>query len=152
MGNSKQHEILIRYINNSLEKISKTFAAHYTSNYNLTTRQMSTLWYLKYSGQMTMSEYANKMQMSRQQATQLIQNLVNDGYVERKYDQNNRRVIYIIISSKGVNVINDIENKYTEQVFSQVKNLTPEQQKRFIEAMQDMNELLELMDFYPKQK
>ena len=60
MGNSKQHEILIRYIDNSLEKISKTFAAHYKSNYNLTTRQMSTLWYLKYSGQMTMSEYANK--------------------------------------------------------------------------------------------
>lgn len=149
LNEHQMRSILIRYVSNSLEGISKTFAAYYKSDFDLTTNQMSTIWYLKYCGMMTMGEYAQKMQMSRQQATQLINHLVDNDYVKRQYCKENRRVIYILISDKGERVIDEIESKYSRHAFEEIQKLNESQQQRFIEAMEVMNELLPQVDFGP---
>lgn len=145
----QMRDVLIRYVSNSLEGISKTFAAYYKSDHDLTTNQMSTIWYLKYCGMMTMGDYAHKMQMSRQQATQLINHLVETGYVKRQYCKENRRIIYILVSEKGEKVIDEIESKYSRHAYEEIQKLNESQQRRFFEAMEVMNELLPRVDFGP---
>mgnify|MGYP003286364485 CR=1 FL=1 len=150
LNEQQMRAILMRYVSNSLEGINKTFAAYYKSDYDLTTNQMSTIWYLKYCGMMTMGEFANKMQMSRQQATQLINHLVETDYVKRQYSKENRRIIYIKVAEKGERVIDEIESKYSKHAFEEIQRLSIEDQARFVEAMEVLSELLPQVDFGPK--
>ena len=143
-------DVIHHYLTNSLEKISKTFAAQFREGYGLTTKQLSTLWYLNYYGAMTMSEYADKMFISRQQATQMINIMVEKGMIVREHSETNRREIYIRLTEKGTGIVNEVSQRYNDRIYQEVNKLTEEQQIRFARAMNDMNELLDLMDFYPK--
>ena len=148
---SKQN-VFIQYVNNSLERISKTFAAYYKDDYELTTKQMSTLWYLKYEGMMTMSQFADKMQMSRQQASQLIAHLVDKGYVQRKYSKMNRRITNIVISDEGNTIVEAVQERFCVHAMQEINGLSKPDQERFLSALMVMNELLPQLDFGPDKK
>lgn len=71
-------------------------------------------------------------------------------YVKRQYCKENRRIIYILVSEKGERVIEEIESKYSKHAFEEIQKFTPEQQLRFVEAMEVISELLPQVDFGPK--
>ena len=47
LNEQQMRDVLMRYVSSSLEGINKTFADYYKFDYDLTTNQMSTIWYLK---------------------------------------------------------------------------------------------------------
>lgn len=67
------------------------------------------------NGPMTMSQLCNKLNISKQRATTLIEKLYEHKFVERKTNEKDRRYIDIFVSQTGRNYIED--NIYNDKEF-----------------------------------
>lgn len=100
--------------------------------------QMSVLFMLREHGPIMGKDLATKMHISRSAVTQLVEGLVESGYVTRKEDAKDRRNIYLSVSKKGVTKIKALD-KRRKIIFNQlVTNLSDKQLKAAIEINQKM--------------
>jgi DNA-binding MarR family transcriptional regulator len=63
--------------------------------------QMEVLNMLSKSGQSKMTEIKNQLQLSMSAATQLVDRMVKNGWLERVNDLQDRRIIWVKMSKKG---------------------------------------------------
>ena len=63
---------------------------------------------------MTMSELVQRIHMSKQQMTKIVNRLVEHEFVSRVYDPQNRRVIKVQITEKALAYIKQFSTKNTE--------------------------------------
>ena len=63
---------------------------------------------------MTMSELGQRIHMSKQQMTKIVNRLVEHEFVSRVYDPQNRRVIKVQITEKALAYIKQFSTKNTE--------------------------------------
>lgn len=145
----EQSKLLLDYISLNLENVSKTFAAFYKAKYQLTPNQMSTIWYLRRFKSMNMSEFAEKMNMSKQQATQLIELMVKKGYVQRQYHPENRRGIWIENTNLAMEAIASCESDFVDNAFSQMEQLTSQEVNDLLESMQTLLKILPKINLGP---
>ena len=91
---------------------------------------------------MTMSQICNKLNISKQRATTLIEKLYEHNFVERKINERDRRYIDIFVSKIGRNYIE--ENIYNNKEFINTlkKELTKED---FIKLESSVDALLEVL-------
>lgn len=66
-----------------------------------------------------MSELSKSLKIALPTATQLVNSLENEGYVERRQDKNDRRAVRITLTDKG----NSIIKKASEDLFSSFEGL-----------------------------
>ena len=94
------------------------------------------------NGPMTMSQICNKLNISKQRATTLIEKLYEHNFVERKINERDRRYIDIFVSKIGRNYIE--ENIYNNKEFINTlkKELTKED---FIKLESSVDALLEVL-------
>ncbi len=92
---------------------------------------------LALKGPLPMTELANKMTISKQQLTPLIYKLIEAGWVVRKTDENDRRIVLIDVTEEGLKTYNDLK--------AEIKH-------KFIEKLSELpeNELEELDDMLQK--
>lgn len=133
---------IIEYINVNLERVSKTLATFFKKQHNLSQNQMSALWYLGQNGQMTMGQLTDKLSMSKQQGTQLVELLVQRGLLNREYPRENRRVIHVNLSDKGIEVIASIEQAYYENAMREISMLSENEQVALMDAIRTINHVL----------
>lgn len=133
---------IIEYINVNLERVSKTLATFFKKQHNLSQNQMSALWYLGKNGQMTMGQLTDKLSMSKQQGTQLVELLVQRGLLSREYPRENRRIIHVSLSETGESVISSIEQAYYENAMCQISKLSEEEQDALMDAIRTINQVL----------
>ncbi len=141
---------MIGYIELNLEKVSKPFALFFKNEFCLSHNQMSTLWYLQKDEKMTMGEFSNKMSMSKQQATKLIELLVSKELIQRSYDSKNRRVILISLTPLGYTIIEKVKVQFLNNAYGSYELLPIDDQERIINAISTINELLPKFDLNPK--
>ena len=141
---------MIGYIDLNLEKVSKPFASFFKNEFGLSHNQMSTLWYLQKDEKMTMGEFSNKMSMSKQQATKLIELLVSKELIKRSYDSKNRRVILISLAPLGYTLIEETKIQFLNNAYNSYELLPIKDQERIINAISTINELLPNFDLSPK--
>lgn len=70
--------------------------------FGVTMTQASVLMLLVHEGRKTMSEVAAALGVSKSAATQLLDSLIEKGFVERVQDDEDRRVAYVSVSRKGL--------------------------------------------------
>lgn len=145
-------KLVIDYIDLNLEQVSKTFAGFFKAEHGLSHNQMSVIWYLRKFGMMTMGECADKMLMSKQQFTQLVNTLVAKGMVKRLYTEENRRIINIILGEKGQEVILDVENRYVQSFLTQLERFTDAEQQDFLMATNIIIRLLPRLQLGPPER
>jgi DNA-binding MarR family transcriptional regulator len=63
--------------------------------------QMRILLMLTHNGMMQPSEIGVRMGISKPNVTSLIDKLIDQGYVQRRHDEKDRRVIHIVLTAKG---------------------------------------------------
>ncbi len=63
--------------------------------------QMRMLLMLTHSGMMQPSEIGIRMGISKPNVTSLIDKLIVQGYVQRRHDEKDRRVIHIVVTARG---------------------------------------------------
>jgi len=71
----------------------------------------------------TMTELSNEMLMSKQQMTPIIDKLVSEGFVQREYDNIDRRIIRISLTPSGLDILKTIKEKALAVLESKLKNL-----------------------------
>lgn len=77
-------------------------------------------------GPMKMSELSESLRLSKQQTTQIINKLYNVNFIERIYDENDRRIIRIQITNQAKEFLNNhpfdgtlIDNQIDQQLNDQ---------------------------------
>ncbi|WMT43245.1 MarR family transcriptional regulator [Paenibacillus sp. D2_2] len=106
---------LLKNMSNELNKVC-------TKEYNLSFSQYQILYTLKMRGALKVSELAEARSLTPPAVTGLIDKLDAGGYVKRERAEDDRRVVYTVITEKGYNIV----EKVTED------------QKELIQALFDM--------------
>lgn len=63
--------------------------------------QFYVMFTLKEKGNLAMTQLSNELLTSKQQMTPIIDKLIDFGFVERKHDEIDRRIVKITLSSSG---------------------------------------------------
>jgi len=75
--------------------------------------QFSILMQLHYKGPCGMSEISERFDVTAAAASQLVDKLVQAGYIERTEDPSDRRAKLLKLSTKGANLVDDgIQERY----------------------------------------
>jgi DNA-binding MarR family transcriptional regulator len=75
------------------------------SNFDITPPQFNALLILRNHGNLTIGELGEKMYLACSTATDLIDRMERNGLVERRRDQNDRRVIRLHVKEKGMEMV-----------------------------------------------
>jgi DNA-binding MarR family transcriptional regulator len=74
---------------------------------------------------MYMNELSKAMSLNTSTSTRMIDGLVKEGFVERGYDQSDRRLVTVGLTGKGKKVAKDIKafrDKYFDLINAKVKD------------------------------
>ena len=86
---------------------------HYVKSTGLSMPQFNILMHIHYKGACGLSEISDRFDISAAAASQLVDKLVNAGYLERTEDLHDRRAKQLTLSISGASLIKDgIEKRY----------------------------------------
>ena len=80
-------------------------------HFGVTMPQASVLMLLMHEGRKTMSELALTLGVSKSAATQLLESLIEQGFVERTQDNHDRRVAYVALSGRGLSHLKQVRRR-----------------------------------------
>ncbi len=84
--------------------------------YGLSRSQVHILYALHHGRELTVKDIASKMGITSSAATQIIEGMVMTGFVERKQDQKDRRIVHVAFSETGKKRFDIFKNEHTEQI------------------------------------
>lgn len=124
--------------------IEKTLKQSLKGNMSLETYYC--LYTLQQEGSMSMSTLSNRLKMPKQQATQLINQLVKHEFVHRITSEEDRRIINIQVSEKAIQYIHtDFFNNIDFEKQLQ-KKLTTQEIQSFEKAIDTLLKILPKLD------
>jgi len=86
---------------------------HFAKSTGLSMPQFSILMQLHYKGACGMSQISERFDVTAAAASQLVDKLVQAGYIERTEDPNDRRAKLLRLSEKGASLVDDgIQERY----------------------------------------
>lgn len=96
---------------------------------------------------MTMSEIGQRIHMSKQQMTKIINRLVEHDFVTRVYDPQNRRVIKVQITEKALAYIKHFSNKNTECFQPLLNSMDEKDLNDFKQAIDTLTRILSRLPY-----
>jgi len=115
---------------------------------NKTTLSPGTLFVLgvlKRNVVLSMSEIGNKLSMPKPHVTGLVDKLIAEGYVERLNDPNDRRIINIKITEKGIEDLVAIKKEISKNLRKKLLTLDEEKLETLSRATQQVKEIMILL-------
>ncbi|MCY6485285.1 MarR family transcriptional regulator [Clostridium aestuarii] len=91
-----------------------------------------------------MSEVANDLGITVGTLSTAINNLVKKGYVERKRDEKDRRVVKITLTKKGKLAYRVHEKFHSDMIKETIKGLSEEEEKVLAGALGKLNEFFKI--------
>lgn len=101
---------------------------------------------LRESGRVSMSALAEKLGVSNQQLTRIVNELVCGGYAERISDEANRRIVYIAATEKGLKLLSLHYRLACREIEQHLSSLTDEEADAFIYHLSALSELFKKME------
>jgi DNA-binding MarR family transcriptional regulator len=98
--------------------------------------------YLKKKEALSMSDLGKMLYISKPNVTTLINKLIAKGLVVRFSDKEDRRIILIRLSSKGIQFIEKNNKLYLEQVKKQLMSLSEKELEIFSVSLQNVKDIL----------
>ena len=93
-------------------------------------------------GDMTMSALAKALMMPKPQLTHLVDSLVRLEIIERRLNEADRRVITLILTEKGKNILKEMKHKMQNNTKQLLSCLTPAELKRMSSALDTLQDIL----------
>ncbi|MGH2522298.1 MAG: MarR family winged helix-turn-helix transcriptional regulator [Anaerolineales bacterium] len=112
----------------------------FCKNSRLTMPQISTLMRLSYHGPCGVSEVGSHLGVTNAAASQMVDKLVQQGYLERAEDPNDRRAKQLTLTPKGRALIQESLEARRRWLEKLITALTPERQKAIITALPYLTE------------
>jgi len=123
---------------------------HYAKSTGLSMPQFSILMQLQHRGACGMSEISERFDISAAAASQLVDKLVQGGYIVREEDPSDRRAKLLNLTSSGRDLIQQgIEERYRwmEQLAS---SLDAGEQSKVVEALTILTEAAKALEEKPE--
>lgn len=124
----------------SQEKLYKPFTDVFKDKLSL--MQFATMAILKRYGLLTMGELADKMNMPKQQMTQIVAKLVEYGFASRYRSDTDRRMIRISTTPQGDTYIEKEHHAYLMRAIEQINALGEDDARDMRQAIDTMNRIL----------
>src|SRR5579864_2961164 len=106
--------------------------------YQMPLAHMEALRFIEENKQVLMKDVADFLAITPPSATVLINNLVALGYVQRGEDKNDRRIIRLSLTKKGVNVLQKSIKERCVKFKKLLKNLNKKDQMQFLHILKIM--------------
>ncbi len=91
--------------------------------------------------QITMTQFAEIMGITKQQLTKLVNDLENQGYVNRLHNEENRRQVYIEITEQGTEVLEKMLGEIIHEIIKSLDVFDDEDKKKIVESSSTLLEL-----------
>lgn len=95
---------------------------------------------------MTMSKTAAIIGCSKEQATRLVAPLVETGLVERFHREENRKMVYIRLTEKGLDLMNEKKEKMEQRMKKNLGLLTQEEMNQFYHSAMEVARLIKILE------
>ena len=90
---------------------------------------------------MTVTELARMTNMSKPQMTAAIDKLVKLDVLERHPDENDRRVINMVLTEHGRTLLREVRRKIKQSIRKTLSSLTPEELAQMSDALKILREI-----------
>ncbi|PNV60543.1 MarR family transcriptional regulator [Clostridium sp. chh4-2] len=137
-------EMMLKLLPYWYYKIEKPFKMSLKDKMSLETYYC--LQILQQDGSMTMTDLAARLKISKQQATKIIDTLNQHHFIERKYNERDRRYIRICVSDSAIQYIEENIYKNTDFPLQLEEKIGKEDVKRLEDAMATLLEILPKLD------
>jgi DNA-binding MarR family transcriptional regulator len=140
-------------ISNSLRKWVETTThrtmrdqARYVKSLGFSMPQFFLLMRVYYKKQCGISHLSEHMDITAAAASQLVEKLVQAGYLERTEDPSDRRAKLLKLSPEGAKLVEEGMNQRHRWMEEVVRNLSSDEQKKIIEALEILNHAAQDVD------
>ncbi|NLC45279.1 MAG: MarR family transcriptional regulator [Clostridiales bacterium] len=123
-----------------IEKINKQLLKTYKED--LTSSEFYALLSVYYFGDMKMTAFADNLGIKKQQATRVINDLVKKGYIQRIYDESDRRVVLISLTPEAKMYLNGYTAKTIGMVNDSLEGFNKSEIEELQNAIKTINRLL----------
>ncbi len=112
----------------------------------LTRTQQIILLALSLNKTLTMSQLAEKINTSNEQATRAAAQLVEMDFVERKQDTKNRRIINISLTEKAMNFLENTKNNIMDELLKKFERISDDEMLSFRQAVSQIINVLKIIE------
>ena len=112
------------------------------AEHNMPMSHVQVLAMLGDAGAMSVTDISRHLGMAKPNITPLIDRLIREGYVERRRDTGDRRVVNVVICEKGRERLADIYRALCDNLFDWTRTLSQEDMTAFNEALETIVRLL----------
>jgi len=120
----------------------KQVLAESIHNTVLTPPQFGLLWCLNCAKKLTMTELAEKLDLSHGAATGLVDRLEKLDLIERQRSEDDRRVVSVVLSGQGLQLIERVNAKRHAILRNILKDLTPQERQTILKIDQILKDKL----------
>jgi DNA-binding MarR family transcriptional regulator len=111
-------------------------------DFGITTPQFAALLALRENPNITMGELCDKLFLACSTATDLVDRMEKNGFLERKRDSQDRRVIRLSISERGQQVISEVVAARRRYVSSILEKLDEEEISQLAQSLERLHSLM----------
>lgn len=104
--------------------------------------QIHVLMTLRDNKTVTMTMLANEIRISKQQLTRLVDNLVSQGSVQREFDNLDRRIIKISLTTAGLDILVNIDKTAQEVLTARLEAFDDKKLTELNDAVGRLSRLL----------
>ena len=122
----------------TISRLMKEHMAYDARFFHLTMLQLQTLVYVKQRPYCQMSEIANHFAIELPSATSLITTIKKAKLIERKTDPKDRRVVQIILTKAGDELLSDALKERKKKMTHMLQLLTTEEKKSLSSIIQKL--------------
>lgn len=122
------------------DKFFRTF--EHITRHCLSHAQFRAVSLLYRKGSLSMSEMAQEMKISKQQLTPLVYKLINHGFLIRKADENDRRVVRIEVTESGRSMYEELLPAIKIALMEKLKKLPGEELGELEQMLKRIQEIL----------
>ena len=120
--------------------------SHFAKSTGLSMSQFSILMQLHHKGPCGLSEIGERFDISAAAASQLVDKLVQAGYLARTEDPTDRRAKLLALSDKGKELINQGTEERHRWMDDLTSKLSMEEQVKVVEALNILTEAAQTME------
>ena len=113
---------------------------------DLTKTQILILFALSGGRSLNMSQLSSYLASSKEQATRAVSPLVKDEYVTRFRSEENRKLVYVKLTEKGIQLILQEKVLVKEYLSKRFESLSKEDQELFHQSLSNILTILKKME------
>lgn len=118
------------------EVLKRLFRGISEDSINLPPAQTKVLHTIGHKGQQKMSELSQFLGVEMSTMTVVVDALVKQGYVQRKSDENDRRVVLVDLTAKGKENFKKIKEQMKKNITKLFANLSEANQNKMIDSFE----------------